>query len=177
MGDIAAAIGRTGDAQRYTDRLAANRKAYHAKFWNQKGRGQGLDTTDTTTTTPAPPPTPCCYDAGGDTSNIFALHIGAVPDDLVNRTVSALVASLRNWKNRTTGTTDTTDTTGVSGVSGVSGDKQGKERGHVSSPHSSTSMAPPAAPSWGAGTHKRGLPHRGCLHTERRIECRTGTFH
>ena len=171
MGDIAAAIGRTGDAKRYTDRLAANRKAYHAKFWNQKGRGQGLDTTTTTTTTT----TPCCYDGGGDTSNIFALHIGAVPDDLVNRTVSALVASLRNWKNRTNGTADTT------GISGVSGDKQGKERGQISSPHSSTSMAPPAAPpaapSWGAGTHKRRLPHRGCLYTELRIECRTDTSH
>lgn len=99
MADIAAAIGRTADAQRYATRLAANRKAYHARFWNQKQTGAAAK--------------PCCYESGSDASNVFALHIGAVPDGLVSQTVDALVASLHNWRNRT-GTTAQAEANGAS---------------------------------------------------------------
>ena len=125
MADIASAIGRTDDAERYTNRLARNRKAYHVKFWNQ--RGDKIPK--------------CCYDAGSDTSNIFALHIGAVPAEHVNQTVSALVASLRSWN----GSSSSSGGSGGGGSSRIVEDVDWRA-GH-------REIASSAAPPWGAGAH------------------------
>ena len=85
MAEIATALGRQADATRYTTRLAANRKAYHQKFFNNREHG-GTDFLHRR----------CCYDKGSQTSNMMALHIGAVPAEYVNATVGMLVASIRN---------------------------------------------------------------------------------
>lgn len=74
MVEIATAIGRTADAQRYTARLAANQKAYHKLFFN----GDETLAVPNGTRTNAPP-SRCCYGLGSQTDNVFALHIGAVP--------------------------------------------------------------------------------------------------
>ena len=85
MAEIATAIGRQDDAARYTARLAANRKAYHQKFFNNREQG-GTDLLHRR----------CCYDKGSQTSNMMALHLGAVPPEYVNATLGMLIASIRN---------------------------------------------------------------------------------
>eukprot|EP01047_Picozoa_sp_COSAG01_P049431 COSAG01_NODE_4901_length_4641_cov_17.028181_1_plen_255_part_00 len=83
MAEIARAIGKSADAARYSLRLKANRAAYHTRFFNNldkpgaRGRGKR-----------------CCYDKGSQTSNVMALHLGAVPAGIVNATVGMLVASI-----------------------------------------------------------------------------------
>ena len=105
MADIATALGYTDDAQRYTLRLAANRKAYHAMFFNNAtGAATGpLNRSSGSKRSPgskilAPPPPPppvrCCYSRGSQTDNVFALYIGAVPDEHINATLGMLVASI-----------------------------------------------------------------------------------
>ena len=83
MAEIAEAIGRTDDAARYAARFEANKRAYHKKFFNGHTGTGALGVR-------------CCYDKGSQTSNIMALHLGLVPDDLVNATVGMLVASIRD---------------------------------------------------------------------------------
>jgi alpha-L-rhamnosidase len=79
MAEIAAKIGRDADSQRYKNRLAANQVAYHARFFK-----------NTTT---------CCYGLGTQTSNVFALYIGAVPASLTDYVVKSLVASIESQPN------------------------------------------------------------------------------
>ena len=81
MAEIAQALGRQHDSDMYTARFAANKLAYHKKFFNQ-------NTTNTDSSR-------CCYGLGSQTSNIFALHLGLVPEEYVNLTVSSLVASIQ----------------------------------------------------------------------------------
>ena len=77
MADIAAALGEAAAAARYAARLRRNRAAFDAHFFNHHTRGDA----------------PCCYGTGSQASNIFALHLGAVPGARLNATLSALVAS------------------------------------------------------------------------------------
>ena len=56
----------------------------------------GLGTADAAGGAAKPSGKRCCYDTGSQTNNIFALHIGAVPEELVNDTVAMLVASIRD---------------------------------------------------------------------------------
>ena len=86
MAEIAAAIGKTADAARYTARYAANQKAYHKQFYNG----------DTVNGQPQPQ-TRCCYDTGSQTSNVMALHLNVGPTPAITeKTVSMLVASIYN---------------------------------------------------------------------------------
>jgi hypothetical protein len=88
MAEIAEAIGNTAAASFYTARLEKNRKAYHEYFYN------GLGSADAAAADPEHKR--CCYDTGSQTNNVFALHLGAVPDELVNDTVAMLVASIKD---------------------------------------------------------------------------------
>lgn len=83
MADIARAIGDSAKAAWYSQRLAANRVAYHKAYFN--GMGQATDGAKR-----------CCYSLGSQTANMFALHIGAVPPEHVNATISMLNASIYN---------------------------------------------------------------------------------
>eukprot|EP01043_Picozoa_sp_COSAG02_P027413 COSAG02_NODE_1616_length_11659_cov_17.704239_9_plen_186_part_00 len=58
----------------------------------------GLGTKDSDASTQSDPETTkrCCYNTGSQTNNIFALHIGAVPEHLISDTVGMLVASLKD---------------------------------------------------------------------------------
>ena len=99
MAEIAQALGRTSDFQRYSVRLAANKKAYHAKFYNDgvSKEGHGATSKEGDPGLPSPVPTSrCCYGRGSQTDNVFALYLGAVPPTVVNRTVAMLVASIYN---------------------------------------------------------------------------------
>lgn len=83
MAEIATALEKTQDATRYSKRLEANQKAYHTTFFNNV----------------VDPNNPrkdirCCYDKGSHASNIFALHLGAVPPEHVNQTLAMLVTSI-----------------------------------------------------------------------------------
>lgn len=99
MAEIATAIGRPDDAARYSARLAANRKAYHAHFFNDGSDGardgSHVDTASGHTNA-APRATRCCYGSGSQADNVFALFIGAVPPEHVNRTVAMLTTSINN---------------------------------------------------------------------------------
>lgn len=173
MAEIATAIGRTADAARYTARFEANRKAYHKcglsfirvvlrvilpspsranadipadlsrYFYN------GLGTNSSDAPTQASPgkngKKRCCYDTGSQTNNIFALHIGAVPEHLISDTVGMLVASLRDRNADHPGATPKTGQT--------SGDDQQIENSSdVLPPHwIRDSSTPP--PPFGTGAH------------------------
>ena len=82
----------------------------------------------------------CCYDTGSQTNNIFALHIGAVPEHLISDTVEMLVASLKDRNadhpHATTANSETSD--------------RQLERSDVA-PHWITDSTPP--PPFGKGAH------------------------
>eukprot|EP00944_MAST-04C_sp_MAST-4C-sp1_P004731 g4731.t1 len=84
MSEIATAIGRGTDAARYSERLKANRKAYHSKFYNKTG-------------------TSCCYGSGSQTNNIYALYIQAVPTKFIaDETIEALISAIQ-FRNKSVG--------------------------------------------------------------------------
>jgi len=90
MADIAAALNETDAAKRYSARLRRNRAAFDAHFFNGGGGDTNSVEYHAAAQEGAPP---CCYGTGSQASNVFALHIGAVPDARLNATLAALVAS------------------------------------------------------------------------------------
>jgi hypothetical protein len=98
MAEMAGAIGNTADAAKYTARLVSNRKAFHAKFFNNATVANDYATYSAKHATSgageAKPKVRCCYGLGSQTANSFALHIGAVPAEHVKDTVDMLVASI-----------------------------------------------------------------------------------
>ena len=92
MADIARAIGQDAEADRYTKRLAANRAAYHAKFFNNATETAAASSV----TASAPPTVRCCYDTGSQTNNVMALYLGVVPEEHINATVGMLIAAIRD---------------------------------------------------------------------------------
>lgn len=105
----------------------------------------GLGTSDGGVLTHSGPETKrCCYDTGSQTNNIFALHIGAVPEHLINDTVGMLVASLKdrnaNHPHATTANGETSDD-----------DRKLERSDVVLPPHWIQDSAPP--PPFGKGAH------------------------
>ena len=133
MEEIATAIGRPGDAARYSSRYAANQKAYHEKFFNHH----------TSTERGAPTLSRCCYDSGSQTSNVMALHIGAVPPEYINETVSMLVTSIYNHQ----ATTPDDVSGGMAATAAV------EEHDHYRRSTSAAVDPRPPKPVWGAGPH------------------------
>ena len=105
MAEIGEAVGDSEASADYKRRVNAGRAAYHAHFFNDLPGGMDLVTSDQgvadsgregmrgSATRPA---RRCCYGLGSQTSNIFALYIGATPTSLVNRTATALAQAIAN---------------------------------------------------------------------------------
>ena len=75
MAEIANALGRVDEAAIYLARFAANKMAYHQAFYQNTSSH-------------------CCYNFGSQTSNVFALYLGAVPSTLINTTLAALLQNI-----------------------------------------------------------------------------------
>jgi hypothetical protein len=105
----------------------------------------GLGTTDSGNSAhQSPGKKRCCYDTGSQTNNIFALHIGAVPEHLINDTVGMLVASLKDRN------ADHPHATTANGE--PLGDNEQLERSDtILPPHWIRDSAPP--PPFGPGAH------------------------
>ena len=88
MAEIAQAVGRPDDAAHYLRRFQSNQKSYHTHFFNGQNAGTPASSTAGQVR--------CCYGNGSQASNIFALHLGAVPDEHLNDTLGMLVASIRD---------------------------------------------------------------------------------
>ena len=88
MAEIAQAVGRTDDAAHYLKRFQSNQKSHHKQFFN----GQDAASASSSNADQVR----CCYGKGSQASNIFALHLGAVPEEYMNDTLGMLVASIRD---------------------------------------------------------------------------------
>ena len=104
----------------------------------------GLGTTDSDASTQSDPETTkrCCYNTGSQTNNIFALHIGAVPEHLISDTVGMLVASLKDRN---------ADHPHATTANGETPDRQLERSDEVLPPHWIKDSAPP--PPFGKGAH------------------------
>eukprot|EP00656_Telonema_subtile_P015269 TRINITY_DN17984_c0_g1_i2.p1 TRINITY_DN17984_c0_g1~~TRINITY_DN17984_c0_g1_i2.p1 ORF type:complete len:1040 (-),score=151.32 TRINITY_DN17984_c0_g1_i2:119-3238(-) len=83
MSEIAEALGHDADAATYKKRYAANIVAYHSEFFNNHSAAGSASPR-------------CCYSEGSQTSNVFALQLGAVPAEYINATIATLASSIRN---------------------------------------------------------------------------------
>ena len=87
---------------RFAARFQHNAAAYHTKFFNNDvtshaehaitNAANGGDGNDSSSSAPSR----CCYGVGAQASNIFALMIGAVPEEHHNATASALVDAINS---------------------------------------------------------------------------------
>eukprot|EP01043_Picozoa_sp_COSAG02_P048115 COSAG02_NODE_4691_length_5089_cov_3.712425_1_plen_1144_part_00 len=126
MAEIAQAVGRTDDAAHYLKRFLSNQKSYHRQFFNGQSAAASASSSNVAGQVR------CCYDSGSQASNMFALHLGAVPEEYMNDTLGMLVASIRDRNASTPALL--------------------VARSSLSPPLLGSTAAPPAQ-RWGSGSH------------------------
>ena len=95
MADIATALGLKREFATYSARLRSNQVAFDRHFRvinatrTRRRSGGSVSEAEAGETEAAP----CCYGSGSQASNLLALHAGAVPREMLNQTLAALVAS------------------------------------------------------------------------------------
>ena len=87
MAEIAQAVGRADDAAHYLARFQSNQKSYHKQFFNGQKNAAGTSSSGSHRVDGDAGQVRCCYDNGSQASNVFALHLGAVPEEHMNATL------------------------------------------------------------------------------------------
>ena len=92
MAEIANATSQPDAAARYAARFEHNVAAYFAQFFNH-------NSSEVEKTATIDPTSRCCFGVGAQASNVFALHLGAVPAEHLNATRSSLVQAIKTFGN------------------------------------------------------------------------------
>eukprot|EP01051_Picozoa_sp_SAG22_P000174 SAG22_NODE_3_length_48349_cov_158.681180_35_plen_180_part_00 len=113
MSTIAAALGNTADATKYSKMHSHGQQMYHVRYYNSTVGGYSPCVDDRPPAAMGPPRNPkqsmsnrTCHgtsSAGSQTSNALALALGAPPNTAVERQVADnLAADVRQFGNKTT---------------------------------------------------------------------------